>query len=129
MAESYNYSPVGAEYWLVAEPLLIEALHTGADLFSPEEMYQKIKDGDASLWLSNSKQSAAVTTWTQSSAGPILNLWLAGGKLDELRDMLISAEQWGKQRGAVRAMIAGRKGWEKVLPGYEYHATLFLKEL
>ena len=127
MVELYN--PVGLEYWLIAEPLLDEATHRGADLYSLDDVYRRIRDGEASLWLSNTHKSAAVTTWMPSSVGLILNIWLAGGDLDELKEMLISMESWGRQHGAERSLIIGRRGWGKTLDGYKDSATVFLKEL
>lgn len=124
MADLYN-----AEYWLIAEPLLIEALDRGANLYSPEDVYQKIKTGECQLWMSPSHKSAAVTTWTPSSVGMIINIWLGGGNLDELQDLAVQIEQWGRENGATRSMIVGRRGWGKSLPGYKESATLFLKEI
>lgn len=129
MVESYNYSPVGAEYWLVAESLLIEALERGANLYSPDDVYQKLKTGECHLWMSPSHNSAAVTTWTDSAVGPIINIWLGGGSLEELSDLAVGIEQWGRDHGATRSMIVGRRGWGRALPGYTESATLFLKEI
>lgn len=129
MAESYNYSPVGAEYWLLAEPLLTEALKRGANLYTPDDVYQKLRSGECQLWMSPSHQSAIVTTWTDSAVGQIINLWLGGGNLKEVKDLVVGIEQWGKKHGAVRSMIVGRRGWGRSLPGYTESATLFLKEI
>lgn len=40
-----------------------------------------------------------------------------------------AVEQWGRRRDCRRAEIIGRKGWERVLPGYAARATVFHKEL
>ncbi|NBT52159.1 MAG: hypothetical protein EBT12_11520 [Marivivens sp.] len=56
------YNPVGLEYWLIAEPLLDEATHRGADLYSLDDVYRRIRDGEASLGktLDGYKDSATV---------------------------------------------------------------------
>lgn len=122
------YNPVGVEFWLVAEPLLLEAIRRD-NTHTPESVYQLIKTGQADLWLHDSHKTASVTFWIPAVDGPILHVWLAGGRLEELKEALPSVEAWGQKNGAKRLMITGRAGWEKVLPGFRRQAVLMTKEL
>jgi hypothetical protein len=122
------YNPVGVEFWLVAEPLLLDAIRRD-NTHTPESVYQLLKNNQADLWLHDSHQTAGVTFWLPAVDGPILHVWLGGGRLKELEEMLPSVEEWGRQHGAARLMLTGRAGWEKVLPGFKRQAVLMTKEL
>ena len=135
------YNPVGVEFWLVAEPLLLKAIRRD-NTHTPESVYQLLKIGQADLWLHDSHKTAGVTFWLPAVDGPILHVWLAGGRRKELEEMLPSVEAWGgagitvpvveawgQKNGAKRLMITGRAGWEKVLPGFRRQAVLMTKEL
>jgi len=122
------YSPVGAEFWLVAEPLLIKAIRRD-ETHTSESVYQLIKLEQAQLWLHDSQKTAGVTFFIPAVNGPILHIWLAGGDRNELKEMLPSVEEWGRRQGANRLMITGRAGWEKFLPGFKRQAVLITKEL
>lgn len=122
------YNPVGVEFWLVAEPLLLKAIRRD-NTHTPESVYQLLRTGQADLWLHDSHKTAGVTFWLPAVDGPILHVWLAGGRREELEEMLPSVEAWGQKNGAKRLMITGRAGWEKILPGFHRQAVLMTKEL
>lgn len=43
----------------------------------------------------------------------VLNFFLAGGTLSELEVMYSAIESWGAAQGCDRAVLTGRKGWER----------------
>lgn len=53
----------------------------------------------------------------------------AAGNLQAIVDLIPLAEQWGRELGAVRAVIESREGWARLLPGYEPHQVAVRKEL
>lgn len=78
------------------------------------------------------KRSAAITQWWFFPNDKVLNLWLAGGNLRELVELMFpAAEQWARDRGATRIMLAGRKGWERVFApkGFSMLSTVLVKDL
>jgi hypothetical protein len=61
-----------------------------------------------------------------------LHYFLAGGDLDELKQMRPYIEKWGRQVGCTRVSLAGRKGWAKTFlqdEGYTPNWYVMSKEL
>jgi hypothetical protein len=57
-------------------------------------------------------------------------VWIAAGEgLEHVPRMLGEIEKWFRSMGCSRSEISGRKGWERVLPGYEFKAVTLVKEL
>jgi hypothetical protein len=57
-------------------------------------------------------------------------VWIAAGKgIEHVPMMLGHIERWFKEKGCARSEIAGRKGWERVLPDYGFKAVVLSKEL
>lgn len=53
----------------------------------------------------------------------------AAGDLAGIVDLIPLAEEWGREAGAVRAVIEGHPAWVKLLPGYHAHQVAVRKEL
>ena len=53
----------------------------------------------------------------------------AAGDLAAIVDLIPLAEAWGREAGAVRAVIESREGWARMLPEYEVHQVSVRKEL
>jgi hypothetical protein len=57
-------------------------------------------------------------------------VWIAAGDgLEHVPPMLVEIEKWFRAMGCGRSEIAGRKGWQRVLPDYEFKAVVLSKEL
>jgi hypothetical protein len=57
-------------------------------------------------------------------------VWIAAGKgIEHVPMMLEHIERWFKEKGCSRCELSGRKGWERVLPGYAFKAVTLVKEL
>ena len=107
------------KYWAAAVPIITRALdyqdtHTIADI--EEAILKK----EAQLW--TGKKSVLVT---QIETFPRNNkkcrIWLAAGNKEELvEEMLPAVEAWAKGGGCTAVIIAGRKGWQRVLADKEY---------
>jgi hypothetical protein len=82
------------------------------------------------LWPSES--SAIVTEVIVYPQSKDLHFFLAGGNLDELKDMTPEIERWGRSVGCTRVTLAGRRGWERTFlkdQGYEPKWLILSKEL
>ena len=76
--------------------------------------------GEARLWLG--ERSCVVTRVRPGVNGEqLLEIWIAGGELAELKAALPRIEDWGRSVGCTQAMIDGRPGWVRELKadGYE----------
>lgn len=95
-----------------------------------EDVEKMVADGDAQLWLG--ERSAAVTEVIEFPRAKVCHMWLCGGDLDEIVEiMLPKAEAWAKKNGCTHATTAGRLGWNRVMNkhGYTPVASVCAKEL
>ena len=113
------------EKWPFAITHIKDALKHSGDMHTTEDVYERIKDGRAELHVGN--RSAVVTQ--SLSNGKHLHFWLAGGHLDELKNIERDITQVAKQRGFEKVTIAGRRGWLRSLDNYKEAATIMVKEL
>ena len=84
-----------------------------------------------SLLLWEGRKSAILTedvTYPQHKA---VQVWLAGGDMDEIIAMTPGLEAAARMRGCDRVLIEGREGWQKALSGLGYKPFSFtvVKEL
>jgi hypothetical protein len=108
--------------------LWIEAAleHTGG-FFNLDDVRERVISGEAIFW--PGERSAVVTEWGDFPRGQrVLNFWLAGGDLGELRRMHDAISAWARSQGATHTTIAGRAGWSKAL-GYRTAWTAMVREL
>lgn len=72
-----------------------------------------------------------ITRIEETSAGKRGLLWIASGDCleDGLRMYRDHVEPWFVSLGCKTSQVIGRKGWERVLPGYENAGIVLVKEL
>lgn len=112
-----------AAHWHLIEPFLFDHYE-----WTPEQVRTELEGARAQLWCigKNSIEGIIVT----QLQGPIGLLWIASGRgLDEGKELLEHIERWMKERGVRDIKIEGRRGWGRVLEGYEEKATVFMKRL
>lgn len=90
-------------------------------------MFAAIAEGAAQFW--PGERSAGVTEIVDYPRATVLRIWLAGGDLDELREMHDAACDWGKTQGCHMVQILGRDGWARALDGYEKVHVVMGKKL
>ena len=56
-------------------------------------------------------------------------IWLGGGDLQEIRQLVPHTETWLQKEGCHRVLIRGRKGWARVFPEYQEEGIILMKEL
>lgn len=61
----------------------------------------------------------------------VINIFLAGGDLDQIMDMEHDIGQWAKSHGCTGGMMTGRLGWKKPLMenGWKLQHVSFHKEI
>ena len=61
----------------------------------------------------------------------VINIFLAGGELDQILDMDEAVKAWAKEHGCTAATMSGRLGWKKPLEplGWEFQLASFKKEI
>jgi hypothetical protein len=85
-----------------------------------------VEDGKAQLHVG--ERCAVVTQIMEFPAGRQLHYWLAGGDLNELREIEKRVSEDAKNNGCIQASIVGRRGWGKTL-GYKEMATVMTRNL
>ena len=75
------------------------------------------------------KRSAVVTEILHYPALRSCRVWLAGGDLDELLHFLPALDNYARSEGCTRIELDGRKGWHRVLEGYEFQRVTLTKDL
>jgi len=108
----------------IARALAYQATH------SIEDVERMVADDEAQLWLG--EKSAAVTEIVQFPKVKVLHLWLCGGDLKEITEvMLPKAEAYARSIGCGRLTTGGRIGWDRVMNkhGFTPIASVCAKEL
>jgi hypothetical protein len=80
-------------------------------------VWQRIATGKAKLWLGDA--AAIVSEIINHPTGVrSQNTWIAGGEIDEIKEMMRTVETWGYAHGCHREIGNGRKGWLRAFEGY-----------
>ena len=105
---------------------IVDALEYAHNSHSFEQVIDIVKRGDAQFWAFS--DSAIVTEIIEYPQRRTLRFWLAGGNLKTLLDVEPKIRKWSILYQCEAVEIIGRKGWEKVLKGYEPTAIVLVKE-
>lgn len=110
-------------------PWLAEAMTSGGDTHSKDDIWEMVESGEATLWAS--ARSAAITEIIQNPRKVWMNVWLAGGNLEELLTILLpQAEESARQQGITEMWAWGRLGWIKALKQEGFtHVTAVVKKV
>lgn len=100
-------------HWLRLRELLLPALAREGDLFSLDDVWQAVQNGQAQFWPGYS--SALVTEIKVYPATKVLHVWLAAGELEEIISMLPNIKHFGRINHCSKITMMGRPGWSKVL--------------
>ena len=94
-----------------------------------EDVVQNIAEEKMQFW--PAPRGCMVTEIVVYPRKKYLNLFLAGGELDQLLDMNESITAWAKQWGCDGGMMSGRSGWKKPLEklGWKVMHVHYVKEL
>lgn len=94
-----------------------------------EDIQEGVSKSVMQLWAN--EEAAAVTEIIAYPRMKVLNVFIAGGNMGQLLEMLESAREWGKAQGCSVITMSGRKGWLRVLNkhGWQEQFTTMSSEL
>jgi len=98
------------------------ALEYGGGTHTFEDVRDMIHKGTAQLWVG--PDGCAVTEIIVYPRKRVLHCFLAGGKLEQIVDMIDSAVAWGKTQGCSDLTLSGRMGWQRALAQYGFKPVL-----
>lgn len=109
-------------------PFLKKAVAHAGGTHRKRHVIDRIEDGRAQFW---PLPNAAIVTEIVTYDADVKHIrgWLSGGDIDEIKAALPAIEAWGKKQGCSRAIINGRKGWQRALRDYAHSAVILTKEL
>jgi hypothetical protein len=121
-----------SEIWPHVSSLLKDACRrTGLNAFSDIEA--DILAGRSLLWLAWNGlaiESAAATILINSEIGKVCIITACGGSdMKRWLPLIGQIESYARREGCARVRIYGRKGWLRVLAGYEQEHVIMDKEL
>lgn len=102
-------------------PKLEEALAYAGDTHTVEDVFGRVMEGKAHLWISD--DGLIVTETENYPTGQVLNIWLASGDLDDCLSMLPRIYEWAGQMGCERITSLARRGWQRVLRDEGWEAS------
>ena len=105
------------------------ALDKGGNTHSFKDIVDGVISGTLQLWAG--EKGCAVTEIVVYPNKKVLNVFLAGGKLEQITDMQEDAVKWAKEQGCDGMSLSGRKGWIKILnkTGWKPLQTVLAKEI
>ena len=94
-----------------------------------EDIVKNIAECKMQLWPAD--RGCIVTEIVVYPRKKVINIFLAGGDLDQILDMDKDVRAWAKEQGCTGATMSGRLGWKKPLAplGWEFQLASFAKEI
>lgn len=122
-------------FW-AAQPLLVEVLKRGSNMWSEEAILQAIVGGDKGIILAYdfaAQKVEAFLVFSIQTTGAVkqMHLDLSGGDLSVMVDKMDDVEDWARQYGCTQIALAGRRGWVRALKdkGFRELYTVCVKQL
>lgn len=114
--------------WEKAKPFLEDAILETKGTHTMDDVCLMVGAGHFTLWLT--EKSALLTEFVQFPRMKTLNCFAGGG---DLKDLIELREEklipFAKKNGCARITGAGRKGWTKTLPGFEFGGVYMHKDI
>lgn len=82
--------------------------------------------GKAQIW--PAPRGVAITEIIEYPQKRVLHVFLAAGEMDQLLDMIKSAEDWGRTQNCTSLTMSGRFGWQRVLDKHGFKPVLVTME-
>lgn len=116
------------DLWAKAKPHIERAVAELHGTHTIDDIALMVGSGHLRVWVG--EKSAVLTEITYTPRIKALNCFIGAGDLDELvkiRDEILTP--FAKENGCVRITGAGRKGWTRALPGFEYGGIYMHKDI
>jgi len=105
------------------------ALQKGGEPFTVDDVYELVCTGMAHF--EPVEDGAAVFFFHNYPQKRLLRIWLYGGNLPSIEQVLDAAHEHAKRLQCDGIELDGRKGWERILKphGFDYKRAVLVKEL
>lgn len=110
-----------------ARHLIEPALEYSGNAFSWHDVLDRVAMGKARIW--NRGDAAGVTEVLNFPQKRVCNIWLAGGNMESLLTMLDDVLVWAKENNCSEVTVQGRKGWQRVLPGFSVRTVELVRSI
>ena len=109
------------------KPWLEAALEYGGGTHTFDDIVKGVQEGRMQLW--PAPRGCIVTEIVVYPRVKAINIFLAGGELDQILDMDEDVKAWARDQGCTQAHMSGRLGWKKPLAplGWEIATRKFPK--
>lgn len=114
---------VSNDTYLRCRPHILAAIARNHGTYDEDDILRGLLAGDYVLWAG--EKSAVVTEISEQPRMKVLDLFIAGGDLDELIDMEKGLEDYARANGCKLMCGGGRAGWGRVLPEYKAESKFF----
>lgn len=101
------------------KPFLEPALAYSGGTHQWSDIVEGVQSTRMQLWANET--GAAITEIVKYPRKTVLNVFIAGGDMDQLIEMLDSAKHWGRLQGCDTIAMSGRPGWLRVLNKHGWH--------
>jgi hypothetical protein len=106
-----QYYPVWVDEFKRCAPWIEGALEYANGDFDLQDIATGISMRQYQLW--TCATAVVVTQYLHSNKKVTLHLFLAGGDLDGVEELVRECEVWGRQAGVNAMSLTGREGWKK----------------
>lgn len=101
-----------AVLWPMIAPWLEKALDAAPDDEATlVDVFVHLRSPDYHLWVADN--AAIVTNRVPAKGGPVLHVWLVGGKMDGVMALHPLVESFARQLGCKAMTAFGRTGWQR----------------
>lgn len=108
--------PLWAELFKKSEQFLEPALKYD-DTHNLQDIADAIDNCSMQLW--PSKNAALVTQIQNYPRCRVLHVYLAGGKMKELIDLIPHIEEFAQHMGCHKITLTGRRGWQRIFKNFK----------
>jgi hypothetical protein len=106
--------------------MIESALEYSGGTHTFEDVKAMVIKGTAQIW--PAPRGVAITEIIEYPRKRVLHVFLAAGELDQLLDMIKSAEDWGRTQGCTSLTLSGRFGWQRILDKHGFKPVLVTME-
>ena len=99
------------DVWEHVEPWLIHALEHDGSKDTIEDVKLAVQEGRVQLF--HHTTGAAITLIDTNTRVPTLHVWLAGGDIPAMKELLPSFVAFAKMSGCAKIAFLGRSGWQR----------------
>jgi hypothetical protein len=109
--------------WDRVRPLVEKAVEHADGRFGADDVLGWLKKGTLQLWIG--EQAIAITEVVNYAKSKRLVVQIVSGELEGVIDFIEPFSEWAKEQGCEAMEASGRRGWERVLPGFERVTTVY----